>query len=64
MPLSFRHGFKEVGMVNFQVALLLLCQCGGFCQMVPFFRTQEGLHLIDEECVRLFQIACALIHLI
>ena len=44
---------KEVGSVHSQVAVLLLCQCGGFCQMVHRCTAPsvplEGLQLFDEE---------------
>ena len=46
---------KEVGSVDSQIALLLLRQCGGFCQMVYIARCTppsvvlKGLQLFDEE---------------
>ena len=51
---------KEVGSVDSQVALMLLCQCGGFCRMVHIARCTppsvalEGLHLFDEEVRQTF----------
>ena len=51
---------KEVGSIDSQVALLLLRQCGGFCQMVHIARCTppslalEGLHLFDEEVRQTF----------
>ena len=51
---------KEVGSVDTQVALLLLRQCGGFCQMVHIAKCTppsvalEGLHLFDEEVRQTF----------
>ena len=51
---------KEVGLVHSQVALLLLLQCGGFCQIVHIARCTppsvalEGLHLFDEEVRQTF----------
>ncbi|KAL5500424.1 hypothetical protein EMCRGX_G011983 [Ephydatia muelleri] len=51
---------KEVGSVHSQVALLLLLQCGGFCQIVHIARCTppsvalEGLHLFDEEVRQTF----------
>ena len=51
MPLSFLALLKEVGSVDYQVALLLLRQCGGFCWIFHIARCTppsvalEGLHL-------------------
>ena len=50
---------KEVGSVDSQVALLLLCQCGGFCRIVHSAICTppvalEGLQLFDEEICQTF----------
>ena len=57
---NFLALLKEVGPVDLDVALLLLCQCGGFCQMVHITRCTppsvalEGLQLFDEEVRQTF----------
>ena len=57
---KFLSLLKVVGSVNSQVALLLLCQCGGFCQMVHIARCTppsvalEVLQLFDEEVHQTF----------
>ena len=57
---NFLALLKEVGPVDSQVALLLLRQCGGFCQMVHIVRCTpssvalEGLQLFDEEVRQTF----------
>ena len=57
---NFLALLKEVGPVDLDVALLLLRQCGGFCQMVHIARCTppsvalEGLQLFDEEVRQTF----------